>query len=516
MTAKSTMAKSVILDRYGKPVNYEAAKTTRFRRKRIRQPNKNLVVQTEGPQLTVIARQLEEDYDIVKGILDCLVNKTVGAGIRSVPQLRDQNGDLHIEANAMILDRWEQFIRFPEVTGTFSHYEAQRMMCRGWLRDGDSFAQLLIGRVPKYRHLTDVQLSYEMIESDDIPMQFTDEPKRIYSGIQVDAWFRPRVYYATKDTAILRSFASMAESDLKKIFADKMIHIRKSLRVKQIRGVTALHSIINRMEDIKDYDDSERIAARIAADNAFFVRKGTPDLYSDDGEERDDFLMEAGMVYTGLNPGEEIGNMDTKRPNPQLLPFRNGQLRAAAAGAEVGYSTISRDYNGTYSAQRQELVEQSVGYDVMHMIFCRNFCDKIHKAFMDVEILTGGFQLPPDVDETTLYDVQYSRPPIAWPDPSKEGKAFESFDALQVKSRTQIIQQLGGDPVQVRKQRLQEKLDDLEDRAKLMERAAELGITLSMEEGGEPPAEEGLDPDEEGLDPDENQGDDPDDDEANS
>jgi len=471
------MSTSKIVDKFGKPINYEAAKTTRFRKRRIAQPNKNLVIQSQGAQLTTIARQLEEDYDIVKGIFDCLVNNVIGTGIRSVPQIKTKDGDLHLEANEMVMARWNLFTKSPEVTGSFDHYEAQRIMCRGWLRDGDSFAQLLIGNVPKYRHLTDIKLSYEMIESDDIPIFFTDEARRIYSGIEVDAWFRPRRYFAVKDDGINR-IASVSERDLKKIPANKMIHMKKSLRVKQVRGVTIIHSIINRMEDIKDYDDSERIAARIAADNAFYIKKGTPDLYSDEGDERDDFLMEAGLVYTGLNPGEEIGNTDTNRPNPQLLPFRNGQLKAAAAGAEVGYSSISRDYNGTYSSQRQELVEQYTPYGVLHGSFCRNFCDKIHMAFMEVEMLARGIVLPPDVDEDTIFDVQYSRPAIAWPDPGKEGKAFESFDQLKVKSRTQIIQQLGGDPAQVRKQRLQEQLDDLADQAKLMEKAAELGIVI--------------------------------------
>lgn len=41
------------------------------------------------------------------------------------------------------------------------------------------------------------------------------------------------------------------------------------------------------------------------------------------------------------------------RPNPNLQSFRNGQLRAVAAGSRGSYSSISRDYDGTYSAQRR-------------------------------------------------------------------------------------------------------------------------------------------------------------------
>lgn len=40
----------------------------------------------------------------------------------------------------------------------------------------------------------------------------------------------------------------------------------------------------------------------------------------------------------------------------QLLALRAGQLKAIAAGIGAGYSSIARSYDGTYSAQRQELV----------------------------------------------------------------------------------------------------------------------------------------------------------------
>ena len=53
---------------------------------------------------------------------------------------------------------------------------------------------------------------------------------------------------------------------------------------------------------------------------------------------------------------------ECKRPNPNLITFRNGQLRAFAAGISASYSSVSRNYDGTYSSQRQELVEQWVHY----------------------------------------------------------------------------------------------------------------------------------------------------------
>ena len=73
------------------------------------------------------------------------------------------------------------------------------------------------------------------------------------------------------------------------------------------------------------------------------------------------------MIIDGLSVGEEIGLIDTKRPNPNVALFRQGQC-GRRRGIGASYSSISRD-NGIYSAQRQELgFEQWVHYAVSDRI----------------------------------------------------------------------------------------------------------------------------------------------------
>ena len=56
-----------------------------------------------------------------------------------------------------------------------------------------------------------------------------------------------------------------------------------------------------------------------------------------------------GMIFDDLSPGESVETIDSTRPNPGLEAFRQGQLRAVSAGLGTSYSTLARDYNGTYS-----------------------------------------------------------------------------------------------------------------------------------------------------------------------
>jgi capsid protein len=88
------------------------------------------------------------------------------------------------------------------------------------------------------------------------------------------------------------------------------------------------------------------------------------------------------MVFDDLRPGEEIGLIDTKRPNPNLLSFRQGQLRATGSGTQSSYSSIAKDYDGTYSAQRQELVESYAAYATLASEFTSRVVRPVYEAFI--------------------------------------------------------------------------------------------------------------------------------------
>ncbi|WP_232462756.1 phage portal protein, partial [Pseudomonas fragi] len=79
-------------------------------------------------------------------------------------------------------------------------------------------------------------------------------------------------------------------------------------------------------------------------------------------------------VVDTLLPGEDMGMIESNRPNPFLEGFRNGQLKAVAAGTRGTYSSVARSYDGTYSAQRQELVEGQLGYDLLQHEFIDYWC----------------------------------------------------------------------------------------------------------------------------------------------
>lgn len=443
---------------------YEAAEKGRLHKRRGQNQSANATNRRAADTLRGEARYLEENLDIAKGALDVLVANVVGTGIQPEPQVELVSGDLAEDVNRELLRLWDDWIDAPDVTGQFDYYGLQQMVCRSWMRDGDVFGQLLMGSVPMLDHRTEVPYSLEMLEADYVPMDLNDESRGIVQGIELNAWGRPRAIHVYKTHP--GDNGSRVSLETKRISAERVIHLKMVNRLHQVRGISVFASVINRLDDIKEIDESERVAARVAAAMAAYIKKGTPDMYEDTGTDESgnpeprtmDWVP--GMVFDDLQPGEDIGTINPTRPNNALIPFRDAQLRCAAAGVGASYSSLSKNYNGTYSAQRQELVEQRVHYGTLSGVFVRRFCAPVWYGFIDSILASRALQLPRDVNRNTIYNATHVPPPMPWIDPEKEAKANELLEKRGYKSKSRIIRERGDNPDQVRREILRDKAED--------------------------------------------------------
>ncbi|MEZ0231891.1 MAG: phage portal protein [Methylophilaceae bacterium] len=434
--------------------SYDAAKPSRLRKFQRGDPSPNTLTSKSAIPLRVQARHLERNHDIARGIIRTLVNNVVGAsGIGVEPQPRRKDGTIHKEYAKALRDAYRDWQRTPEVTHTFTFSKAQRMMARAWLRDGESFAQQLIGKIATLDHGTRVPYSLELFESDLVPMDYEDGD-RIRQGIERNAWGRRVNYFVYKQHPSDLGLAAYRGA-MKKIPADRVLQVASFDRIGQLRGISEFASVITRLDDIKDYEESERIAAKIAASLTAYIKKGSPDTYQPAGEgissdgstaPAREISFSPGMVIDSLGAGEEIGMIDSKRPNPNVVVFRSGQLKAVASGVGAGYSSISKNYDGTYSAQRQELIEQWVNYAVLTDEFTGMFVQPNWETFVLVSHLSGVVPIPDDVDFDTADDALYIGQSMPWIDPLKEALSWEALTKAGFASEVEVIRKRGGNP----------------------------------------------------------------------
>lgn len=421
MVAERLRARNVIMA-------FEAATVTRTHKAKKQTKSADASLNKTLKSLREQCRKLDEDHDLVTGLFDRLEERVVGGpGIAVEPIPLGYDGAINVAFAAKIKALWGEWSLKPEASGELSRPQMERLVCRTWLRDGEALAQMLMGKVPGYTHLHGVPFALELLEPDYLPVEYTDLSKGIVQGIERNEWRRKRAYHLLKSHP--GDQRGVFAQNTKRVPAEQMIHIAHRKRIGQNRGQPLLHAVLIRLADIKDYEESERVAARISAALAMYIKKGIGEDFvpAPAGEARAErtFPIAPGIVIDTLLPGEDIGMIESNRPNPFLEGFRNGQLKAVAAGTRGTYSSVARSYDGTYSAQRQELVEGQLGYDLLQHEFIDYWCRPVYRKWLEMAILSGQLVVPADVDPRTIYGAFYQGPVMPWINPVHEATAWK-------------------------------------------------------------------------------------------
>lgn len=444
---------------------FEAAKITRTHKAEKQTRSADLSLQMSAESLRAQSRKLDEDHDLVTGIFDRLEERVVGgSGISVEPLPLNYAGEVHKEFADQIRAQYAEWSLRPETSGELTRPQMERLVCRTWLRDGEGLAQMLMGKIANFEHLHAVPFSLELLEPDYLPYSYTDLSQGITQGIQRDSWRRVKGFHLLKEHPG-SSLGYALSGKTKFVPADRMLHIAYRKRIGQNRGQPLLHAVLMRLADIKDYEESERVAARISAALAMFIKKGSPDDYvqtpsvaGKDGQATGarSIPIAPGMVFDGLLPGEDVGMIESNRPSQFVESFRNGQLRAVAAATRMGFSTATRTYNGTYSAQRQELVESQLGYDLLQREFIDYWSRKVYRAFVEMAVLSGVLKPPRDVDMSSVYNAVYQGPVMPWINPVHEANAWKLLVEAGFADESEVARARGRNPQELKRSRTAE------------------------------------------------------------
>ena len=407
------------------------------------------------------ARELEETYDLAESTIGTFVRALVGPQVIFEPQVLRTDGTVHEEFNKLLRQYYKLWARRPEVTWEYDYHEGARQHVRSWLRDGEIFQQYLTGMVPALTHGSDIPLSLEHIEADFIPVEYSNPSKRIVQSVEKNAWGRSLAFWQYKTTpGELTAGTRRYGTPDKRIPADRMIHQKHTTHFRQTRGMSILAPVLTRIDDIQEIEESERIAARCAAAMVGFRKRGNAEAwedYDDDEEKGAELAFEPGTFHD-LEPGEDVSIHQSQRPNNALIPFMTEQMRRMAGGTGANASSVSKDYSGSYSSQRQEMTEGYIGYGVMHadLVNAKLFPD--WKMLVDTLVRFRLLDVPLDVDVNTIHDVDIPRPPMPWIDPKKEADGYKVLVDAELESATHVMRMRGRDPSVVKNQIESDKL----------------------------------------------------------
>lgn len=426
---------------------YEASQPSRKRQFHRNGQAGDALVRVSAVELRNQARHLERNSDIASHILDKLCDFTVGNGIQVEFQPKANGGEIHEELAQRLALHWHEWSQWPEVTWTHDRGAMERIAMRSKFRDGEVLGQLVTGPRKDLVYGSAVPVAIECMEADLLPHSYDDLATNTRQGIRRNSWGRPTGYHLYRthpgdDTTPL-------SADLKLVPADRMLHVRHVQRFHQLRGISLFATLIARLQDLHEYEDAERAAAKLAADFVLKITTGTPEMWGSGEETKPSdpnnppvFKTDSGLILVQPNVGENAEFFDSKRPNAAVEPFVNSQLRRVAGGAGLSYSAVSCDYNGTYSAQRQELVENWPHYHTVTGLFVAQWERPVVEEFIRWELMTYG--IPAGVDITRVFDALYLGPPMPWIDPLKEAEAELLLVRAAFQSSSEVVRKRGG------------------------------------------------------------------------
>jgi len=428
---------------------YESLEPSRLRKARGSFGSAEVVSGEASKGLRYLARELDENHDIASGILDIIVNNVVGTGIGIEPQIKDIDGNLLVDLNSQVSKIHDLWQEEPEVTGELKYHGCERMACRSWMRDGEVFTQKMPGFFSGGNYKSGVPFVIELIESDLCPTHLIDNHKKIRYGIKRNGFGRPMTYYFYHDHPGDRDIFSFGSlNDYKPISAKNIIHLKNVKRIRQGRGITVFSTVFGRLDDIRDMEEAERVAARLASAQVIKITRPLDASANTDNDR--EYQVEPAAIWE-MPPGDDVEILSSDRPNNRLSEFVNDQLKRVASGVGAGHSSVSKTFDKSFAAQRQENVEQVGNYEVLQQFFIDHWCKPIYSEFM-LMAQNSVLIIPDNIDISTLNDADFVPPVAPWIDPEKAIKAEVLAVKYRFKSQSQVVRERGNNPQKVREQ----------------------------------------------------------------
>lgn len=404
-----------------------------------------------------------------------------------------------------VLDIFTDFVAAADADCVLNLYGMQTLVVRSWMDAGEIFAR----RRPRFNDEgLPVPMQIQLIESEFVPMLDTDSYSglpvghRIRSGIELDKRGRRVAYWVYKEHPGDGSTMIGMPDELVRVAASDMCHIFEPKRPGQLRGVSMLAPVLNRLKNIENYDDATLTRQGLANLLVGFITRGLPTL-DPDGDVNpltglEDVDSPVGPLV-GLQPGlmQELGAGEkVEWSNPpeagtDYTAYMRTQHMGTAAGAGLPYEYFSGDIANVSDRTLRVIIQEFRRFCEQRQwqIVIPMFCQPVIEWFAQAALLAGLISVD-EVDDVRRVE----HAPHGWahihPVQDPQGKKLE-VDA-GFRSRSSVVSERGDDP---------EKVDDERRADDLREQDLEIGLYSAATVAAQAPATDPEDDTDEDKDP---------------
>ena len=401
-------------------------------------------------------------------------------GVRMQSQVTNKGGDdPDMVVNDAIEKAWEEYGSTPELCDLAEQntlYDFQIEAMNSIITDGETFLRrnkvdedygIKVSvidplRIPPGRSSFIRPINKDEVYKNGIIVS-KDKNKRLFYAVNPDDVFR---YSDRIDDAAFVPAAEVSHAYLKEGFTGQM------------RGIPMGHTTFVNLYLMEKYIEAAVVNARVSAAKLgwlskaqgadenlkqpqveFEVDENGDIVYDEDGNpvpldpfDKDvEISTEAGSI-NWLPDGYQFTGWDTDYPHEQFDSFTRVANRKTASGFAVPYADMTGDLSDVnYSSIRQGSLEIRENYKMLQKIIIwlmdQIYAEWLMYALMREMIVVRGRPLSV-MDYDDYYKPRWVPRRWPWIDPQSEARANQIAAQTGIKSLSQIIRELGGDPAE--------------------------------------------------------------------
>jgi lambda family phage portal protein len=347
----------------------------------------------------------------------------VGTGLRLNPKINQdvlgmdsRQAEIWEKAVKSEFALWAEDKQNCDSTGVNNFYALQQVALMSWLMSGDVFALITREKPTRQNPYT---LRIHLVEADRIATPasilagvYTEgtaqNGNRIHDGVEVDESGKIIAYHIRSTYPYQLTPEKLewtrVEAYGKRTGLPNILQVMNSERPDQYRGVTILAPVIEQLQQIKRYTNSEIMAALVESFFTAFVKtnadtsenpfnESIPDSADRIQYDPNEYQMGPGQMNV-MNPGEDIVFADPKRPASGFQSFISSIAKQIGAALEIPVDLLLKEFNASYSASRAALLEAWKSFRMYRTWFVDDFCRPIYRIWMTEAVAIGRIQAP--------------------------------------------------------------------------------------------------------------------------
>lgn len=406
------------------------------------------IVKANLTPLRARSREQARNNDHARRFLQLVKNNVVGAnGFIMQSQIKDFNGLPDRLANDAVEASYKTWSRRENCDWT--EKQSFTDLCKLFISTVAEDGEVLI-----IKKKQDGEFKLLFIDPERLDVSLEEKlsgGRYIKHGIEYSEDGKRLAYWIIKDSD---SYSKKYE----RVEAKYIIHEFIVEKAGQKRGIPWMSTALIRLNMLNAFEEASLVNARVGASKMGFFY--SPDGDAVIGEEQEDGSLimdaEAGSMQQ-LPNGVQFTSFDPDYPNGEFSEFVKASLHGIASGLGVNYHSLASDLSQVnYSSARVgEIIDQEM-WKAIQQWTIEVFVVPVFEEWLEYALKTGKIFIndnnPVSYSEDRFKKfsaIKWQARRWKWVDPLKEIQANEKAIALKVKSRSEIIRDLGRDPEDV-------------------------------------------------------------------